>query len=59
MPATVLDVLQEDGTYPNLYYGMNLATEVPQGPVETGLVVSHELQGVPREQDLLDRFPRH
>lgn len=30
MPATVLDVLQEDGTYPKLYYGMNLATEVPQ-----------------------------
>ena len=30
MPATVLGVLQADGVYPNLYYGMNLVTEVPQ-----------------------------
>lgn len=30
MPATVLEILQEDGTYPNLYYGENLLTEVPQ-----------------------------
>jgi exo-1,4-beta-D-glucosaminidase len=30
MPATVLEVLEEDGVYPNLYYGMNLLTEVPQ-----------------------------
>jgi len=30
MPATVLAVLQADGVYPNLYYGMNLLTEVPQ-----------------------------
>lgn len=30
MPATVLSVLQADGVYPNLYYGMNLLTEVPQ-----------------------------
>lgn len=30
MPATVLEVLQEDGVYPNLYYGMNLLTEVPR-----------------------------
>ncbi len=29
MPATVLQTLQEDGTYPNLYYGTNLAA-VPQ-----------------------------
>src|SRR5665213_4274119 len=29
MPATVLEILEEDGVYPNLYYGMNLATEVP------------------------------
>lgn len=30
MPSTVLAALQGDGTYPNLYYGMNLLTEVPQ-----------------------------
>jgi exo-1,4-beta-D-glucosaminidase len=30
MPATVLEVLQEDGTYPNLYFGNNLQDEVPQ-----------------------------
>lgn len=30
MPATVLEVLQEDGVYPNLYFGMNLLTEPPQ-----------------------------
>ena len=30
MPATVLEVLQDDGTYPNLYYGKNLLDEVPQ-----------------------------
>lgn len=30
MPATVLQTLQEDGTYPNLYYGTNLLDEVPQ-----------------------------
>jgi exo-1,4-beta-D-glucosaminidase len=29
MPATVLQTLQEDGTYPDLYYGTNLGT-VPQ-----------------------------
>ena len=26
MPATVLQILQENGVYKNLYYGMNLAT---------------------------------
>lgn len=30
MPSTVLAALQDDGTYPNLYYGMNLVKEVPQ-----------------------------
>jgi len=30
MPATVLQVLQDDGVYPNLYFGMNLLTEPPQ-----------------------------
>jgi len=30
MPATVLEALQEDGTYPNLYFGMNLLEGVPQ-----------------------------
>jgi exo-1,4-beta-D-glucosaminidase len=30
MPATVLEILQEDGVYPNLYYGKNLLTDVPQ-----------------------------
>ena len=29
MPATVLQTLQEDGTYPDLYYGTNLAA-IPQ-----------------------------
>ena len=28
--ATVLQTLQDDGTYPNLYYGKNLLDEVPQ-----------------------------
>ncbi len=30
MPATVLQTLQDDGVYPNLYYGKNLLEEVPQ-----------------------------
>ena len=30
MPATILETLQEDGVYPNLYFGMNLVTEVPK-----------------------------
>lgn len=30
VPATVLQILQEDGVYPNLYYGKNLLTAVPQ-----------------------------
>ncbi|MGY4709400.1 glycosyl hydrolase 2 galactose-binding domain-containing protein [Mycolicibacterium sp. CBM1] len=30
MPATVLETLQEDGVYPNLYYGKNLLEDVPQ-----------------------------
>jgi exo-1,4-beta-D-glucosaminidase len=30
MPATVLEILAEDGLYPNLYEGMNLLNEVPQ-----------------------------
>ena len=30
MPTTVLSALQDDGTYPNLYYGKNLLEEVPQ-----------------------------
>ena len=30
MPGTVLGILQEADVYPNLYYGMNLLTEVPQ-----------------------------
>ncbi len=30
MPATVLEILEEDGVYPNLYEGMNLLKEVPQ-----------------------------
>jgi exo-1,4-beta-D-glucosaminidase len=30
MPATVLEILQEDGVYTNLYFGKNLAEEVPQ-----------------------------
>ncbi len=30
MPGTVLDLLQQAGVYPNLYYGKNLLTEVPQ-----------------------------
>ena len=30
MPATVLKALEDDGTYPNLYYGKNLLDKVPQ-----------------------------
>jgi exo-1,4-beta-D-glucosaminidase len=30
VPATVLEILQEDGVYPNLYYGKNLLTAVPK-----------------------------
>jgi exo-1,4-beta-D-glucosaminidase len=30
MPSTVLQTLQADGTYPNLYVGTNLVDEVPQ-----------------------------
>ena len=30
MPATVLQALEDDGTYPNLYYGKNLLEKVPQ-----------------------------
>ncbi|BBZ28646.1 beta-mannosidase [Mycolicibacterium madagascariense] len=30
MPSSVLQALEDDGTYPNLYYGKNLLQEVPQ-----------------------------
>ena len=30
MPGTVLQILQDAGVYPDLYYGTNLRTEVPQ-----------------------------
>ncbi len=30
MPATVLQVLQEDGVYPNLYFGKNITETVPR-----------------------------
>ena len=30
MPGTVLQILEDTGVYPNLYYGTNLRTEVPQ-----------------------------
>jgi exo-1,4-beta-D-glucosaminidase len=30
MPATILEVLQDDGTYPDLYFGKNLLDEVPR-----------------------------
>jgi exo-1,4-beta-D-glucosaminidase len=30
MPATVLEILQEDGVYPNLYVGKNMLEKVPQ-----------------------------
>ncbi|CAN5784907.1 carbohydrate-binding protein [soil metagenome] len=30
MPATVLEALQDDGTYPNVYFGTNLRDQVPQ-----------------------------
>jgi exo-1,4-beta-D-glucosaminidase len=30
MPATVLQILQEDGVYPDLYFGKNLWDKVPQ-----------------------------
>ena len=30
MPVTILEALQEDGTYPNLYYGKNLTETTPK-----------------------------
>ena len=30
MPATVLEALEENGVYPNLYFGMNLTKTVPE-----------------------------
>lgn len=30
MPATVLQILQDDGVYPNLYYGDNMLNNIPQ-----------------------------
>ncbi len=30
MPATVLEILQEDGVYPSLYFGKNMLDNVPQ-----------------------------
>jgi exo-1,4-beta-D-glucosaminidase len=30
MPATVLEILEEDGIYPNLYVGKNMVENVPQ-----------------------------
>ena len=30
MPATVLEIMQEDGVYPNLYVGTNMLDKVPQ-----------------------------
>jgi exo-1,4-beta-D-glucosaminidase len=30
MPASVLEILEEDGVYPNLYVGKNMAENVPQ-----------------------------
>src|SRR6185437_4822870 len=30
MPATVLEILEEDGVYPNLYFGMKMLKKVPQ-----------------------------
>jgi len=30
MPATVLEILQEDGVYPNLYFGKNMTDTVPK-----------------------------
>ena len=30
MPATVLEILQEDGVYPDLYFGKNMLEKVPQ-----------------------------
>ena len=30
MPATVLEILQEDGVYPDLYVGKNMLERVPQ-----------------------------
>lgn len=30
MPATVLEILEEDGVYPNLYFGMNMLKKTPQ-----------------------------
>jgi exo-1,4-beta-D-glucosaminidase len=39
MPATVLQVLEDNGVYKDLYYGMNLTT--PRRHLEARLVVPH------------------
>ena len=42
MPGTVLQILEDAGVYPNLYYGKNLLTEVPR-TCTTRLVVPHDV----------------
>lgn len=46
MPATVLQILQEDGTYPNLYFGKNLTEKVPRDHVREGKSAVHFEQRV-------------
>ena len=59
MPATVLQILQEDGVYPNLYYGKNLLNNVPQDLYKQGLVVSHHVHRAGRIADLSARLLRN
>ena len=59
VPATVLEILQEDGVYPNLYYGENLLKKVPQDLYKQDWWYRTTLQGSRAGQDLLAGFSRH
>ncbi len=42
MPATVLEILQEDGVYPKFYVGQNMLN-CSTGFIQTGLVVPYNI----------------
>ena len=57
MPATVLETLEEDGVYPNLYCRKELARERSARTVQAGLVVSDDVQSAGRATVYLLDFP--
>ncbi len=59
MPATVLQTLQDDGVYPNLYYGKNLLTEVPQDLYKQDWWYRTTFDRAGRPADLPAGLPRH